>query len=256
MSHLHVGLFSQPGGGKSTIGLSFPGIEQHIFGSSEELTAKNFIGRTDILPPLKLDWMDFLKPEEKEIVVGASKNPQIQALTDIELEKKIKTIQEIATCRKVIRYRHYILKLKDDLKHGNRPDLKTVFLDNATPFFDDFTDYLKICRNNEFMTAQGNFDSIKFSIAYSKEVADFLELFNSLECHTVMSFHIKLAMDEENAAKSDFMKDSKEGKKYPKEWHAMIMGQAKYSLAGKFDYAFYLWTQEEPGKDNKFLAKL
>jgi len=63
--HIHAGLFGQPGSSKTTVGLSFPGVEQHVFGSSEEFTAINFKHRTDILPHIKWDWMDFLTAEEK-----------------------------------------------------------------------------------------------------------------------------------------------------------------------------------------------
>ena len=64
----HIGLMSCPGGGKSTMGLSAPGVEQHVFGSSEELTSENFPERKksgDILPIVKPDWMDYLKLEER-----------------------------------------------------------------------------------------------------------------------------------------------------------------------------------------------
>ena len=54
-----------PGSGKSTAGLSYPGVEQHVWGSAEEDTATGFSGRTDILKPVKLDWFECLKPEEQ-----------------------------------------------------------------------------------------------------------------------------------------------------------------------------------------------
>ncbi len=243
--HFHVGLFGQPGSSKSTCGLSFPGVEQHVFGSSEEFTAINFPKRTDILPPVKLDWMQFLTPEEK---VKLFKDDA----TDIDSDY----LRKLATKRKITKYRRYILQLKDDLLSGKRPELKTVFLDNATPFFDQFRDWLDIVHVAKFTTAQGNYDSIKASMTFSEEVSEFLELFNSLECNTVMSFHVEMAVDQETASKVNFLKDTKDGIKYSKEFQPMITGKSKYSLAGKFDLAFFLSTEENPGQANKYIAKL
>jgi len=60
-----VALLGSPGTGKSTAGLSYPGVEQHVWGSSEEDTAQSFIGREDILPAVKPDWFDVLTDEER-----------------------------------------------------------------------------------------------------------------------------------------------------------------------------------------------
>lgn len=241
----HVGLFGQPGSSKSTVGLSFPGVEQHEFGSSESFTAINFSHRKDILPPLKLDWMDFLKPEEKAKLFSDD-------TSDIDAEN----IKKQGVARKIKKYRRYILQLKDDLKSGKRPELKTIFLDNGTPFFEQFRDWVDVVHAAKFTTAQGNYDSIKASMTFADEVSDFLELFNSLECNTVMSFHVSMTVDEENAAKVDFLNDSKKGIKYAKEFNPMISGRIKYALAGKFDFAFFLSTEENAGQPNKYIAKL
>lgn len=241
----HVGLFGQPGSSKSTCGLSFPAVEQHVFGSSEEFTSQNFNQRKDILPPIKLDWMDFLTPEEK---IKLFKDET----SDIEQDQ----IKKICTARKIKKYRRYIMQLKQDLKSGLRQELKTAFLDNGTPFFEQFRDWVEVVHEAKFRTKEGNFDSIKASMVFSDEVSDFLELFNSLECNTVTSFHVEMTVDQENAAKVNFMTDAKQGIKYPKEFNPMLSGKMKYALAGKFDFAFFLSTEESPGLPNKYIAKL
>lgn len=241
----HVGVFGQPGASKSTCGLSFPGVEQHVFGSSEELTAKNFVGRTDILPALKWDWMDFLTPDEKT-----------KLFKDETDDAALDNLKKLGTARKIKKYRRYILQLKDELKQGKRPELKTVFLDNGTPFLDQYRDWFDVVFGNKYTTSQGNYDSIKASIDFASEVSDFMETFNSLECNTVMSFHVAMAVDEETAAKVDFMGDAKKGIKHSKEFQPLVVGKMKYHLAGKFDFAFFLYAEDSPGLPNKYIAKL
>lgn len=241
----HVGLFGQPGASKSTCGLSFPGVEQHVFGSSEELTAINFSNRKDVLTPLKYDWMEFLTPEEKTKLFD-EKTPDLEA-DDLKV---------LATARKIKKYRRYIMQLKSDLMEGKRPELKSIFLDNATPFFDEFKDYVNIVHKSKFWTQAGNYDSIKFSMTYFDEVMSFLEMFNSLPCNTIMSFHVEMTVDQETAAKVDFMNDAKNKIKHQKEFNPMITGKVKYALPGKFDFAFFLSTEENPGQANKYIAKL
>lgn len=243
--HYHVGVFGQPGTSKSTCGLSFPGVEQHVFGSSEELTAVNFTGRTDILPPVKWDWMEFLTPEEKAKMFD-------EKTDDAGLDH----LRRLGTARKIKKYRRYILQLKDELNNGKRPELKTVFLDNGTPFLEQYRDWFDIVFGFKYTTSAGNFDSIKASIDFASEVSDFIELFNSLPCHTVMSFHVSMAVDEETAAKVDFMGDAKKGIKHSKEFQPLVVGKIKYQLAGKFDFAFFLLAEESPGQANKYIAKL
>lgn len=243
--YYHLMLAGQPGASKSTCGLSFPGVEQHVFGSSEEFTAVNFSSRKDILPALKWDWMEFLTPEEKTKLFD-EKTPDLEA-DDLKV---------LATARKVKKYRRYIMQLKNDLMEGKRPELKTAFLDNGTSFFDEFKDYVNIVHKPKFWTQAGNYDSIKFSMTYFDEVMNFLEMFNSLPCHTVMSFHVEMTVDQETAAKVDFMNDAKNKVKHAKEFNPMITGKVKYALPGKFDFAFFLATEENPGQPNKYIAKL
>ena len=42
-----------------------------------------------------------------------------------------------------------------------------------------------------------------------------------------MSFHVKMTVDEENAAKVDFMNDSKNNIKYAKEFNPLVTGSLK-----------------------------
>ena len=244
MFHSTVALGS-PGSGKSTLGLSYPGVEQHVFGSAEEDTALGFVGRTDILKPVKLDWFECLSPEE-----------QAKFSAEGTKEEELGLLSERARAKNLIRYRRYLYGLKADLLAGKRPELKTIFLDNFTPFALDFQDYVKVVYAKDFLTKEGNFNSIAFSIKYQQEVADFLRFFTSLPCHRVMSCHIGMTVDEETASKVNFMKDTQQGIKYPKEWQPLIMGKSKYIFSSIFTWAFFLDTEENPGQATKYFAKL
>jgi len=244
MSKRNIAVLGCPGASKSTWGLSFPGVQQHVFGSSEETTAENFPERVksgDILPPVKFDWWQTLKPEEQAMYTDESIS-----------EIKIGEMTRLARARNIIRYRRFLYGLKAKAPEG----LKTIFLDNGTPFSQDFEDYVRVVYGAEFATKEGNFNSIAFAIKYKNELSDFLRMIYDLPYNVVMSFHIAMTLDEATAAKADFMKDTAKGIKYPKEWQPLIMGQAKYLLAGLPDFAFYLWTEENPGQPTKYLAKL
>lgn len=248
-------LLGSPGASKSTCGLSYPGVEQHVFGSSEETTAMNFIGRKDILKPYKSDWYLCLSEAEREKFVK-------EDVKDAELAPIIAKGRAL----NIAKYRRYIYQLKNEFASGKpvmRPnrdgdlvELKTIFLDNGTPFADDFQDYVKIVYQKEFETKEGNFNSIAFSIKYKSEISDFLRMLIDLPCNVVASFHINMTLDEQNAAKANFMTDAAKGIRLPKEWQPMLMGQAKYILAGIFDFAFFLWANEQPGQSTRYLAKL
>ncbi len=246
--YIHAGVFGVPGSGKTKAGLSFPGVELHVFGSSEEYSIKNFPARVksgDILKPIKLDWMDFLKPEEKEKLFKEDSDDIVMA-----------NIKKVGVARKIRNYRRYLLLLKDILKTNKRPELKTVFLDNGTPFLDEYRDWFDVVFEKKYITDKGNYDSIKASIDFASEVSDFIKEFNELECNTVMSFHVEMAVSLEDASKVNFMKDGISGIKYAKEFQPMVTGKMKYHLAGKFDYAFFLASEENPGLPNKYIAKL
>ena len=260
----HKSLFAGlPGSAKSTCGLSYQGVEQHIWGSSEETSALNFVGRTDILQPVKLSWYDMLTDMEKTKFtndkVKADGVPEVQ-------EAEVAGLIALGRARNIRRYRQYLYRLKNELTSGQpvmRPNLageptklETIFLDNLAPFADDFQDYVKVVYEKDFLTKEGNYNSIAFSIKYKQEITDFLRMLTDLPCHVVMSCHIVMTLDEQTAAKANFMEDTKKGIRYPKEWQPMLMGQAKYMLAGLFDYAFFCQTQESPGKANRYLMKL
>ena len=226
-----------------------------MFGSNEDATAMNFIGRKDILKPVKLDWYAALTPEEQA------------KFTDEKVsEAEVGRLTKLARAKKIARYQRYIYQLKNELASGKpvmRPnrggeqvELKSIFLDNGSPFSQDFQDYVEVVFAKEFETKEGNFNSIAFSIKYQSEITDFLRVLVELPCHVGMSFHIAMALDEATAAKADFMKDTAKGIKYAKEWQPLLYGKAKYALAGLFDYVFYLWAEENPGQPNKYLAKL
>lgn len=243
---LHKAIFmGSPGAGKSSCGLSYPGVEQHVFGSNEEDTAVNFTGRTDILPPVKMEWWDCLSDTEKAKFTD-------EKTSEVEIGQMTK----VARAKNIAKYRRYLYRLKDDIASGKRKDVKAIFLDNLTPFALEFQDYVEIVFAQEFTTKEGNFNSIKFSMKYQQELSDFLRFFVSMPCHSLMSCHISMTLDEETAAKSNFMQDSAKGVKYPKEWQPLIMGKTKYVVPGIFTFAFFLWCEENPGQRNKYYAKL
>jgi hypothetical protein len=238
-------VLGSPGSGKSTAGLSYPGVEHHCFGSSEEDTAMAFTGRDDILPCYKPEWFDCLTETDQAKFTDESAN-----------EAQIGQLTKVARAKNIARYRRYLYKLKADLKQDKRPELKTIFLDNFTPFALEFQDYVEVVYGAEFTTKEGNFNSIKFSMKYQQEMSDFLRFFVSLPCHTVMSCHVAMSVDEETAAKADFMKDTQKGIKHQKEWQPLIMGKTKFVFAGIFTWAFFLDTEEQPGQPTRYLAKL
>lgn len=240
-----IALLGSPGSGKSTAGLSFEGVEQNVFGSSEETTALNFIGRSDILPFKKFDWYSCLTPEEQA------------KFTDEKVsETEIGIMTKKARAKNLAKYRRYIYGLRNDLMAGKRPELKTLLIDNFTPFSQDFQDYVEIIYEKEFITKGGEFNSIAFAIKYQHEVTDFLRMICELPCNVVLTCHVAMAMDEADASKANFLKDTASGIKYAKEWQPLIFGKAKYIFGGIFDYVFFMYTQENPGQATKYIMKL
>lgn len=238
-------LMGVPGSSKSTCGLSYPGVKQLVWGASEEDTAMSFADKAHILPPLKPDWFDCLTDAEKAKFTDEKTS-----------EVEIGQLTKVARAKNVAKFRRYLYGLKSDLVAGKEKEIKTLFLDNLTPFAEEFQDYVEVVYNSEFMTEKGNFNSIKFSIKYQQEMSDFLRFFLSIPCHCVVSSHVAMSLDEETAAKSNFMQDTAKGIKYPKEWQPLIMGKTKYVLPGLFTFAFFLWCEENPGQRNKYYAKL
>lgn len=245
MSILHkVAFLGQPGKGKSTAALSYPGVEQHCWGSSEETTALNFVGRKDILKPVKFDWYDTLTDEEKA---------KFQDEKTSELD--ITIISKKGRARNVARYRRYLYKCKDDIKTGKRPELLSIALDNLSPFANEFEDYVEIVWAKDFITKDGNFDTIAYYKRYKNEFTDFLREFYSIPCHAIICCHVEMVASEEVAANTQFLQAAKMGG-VKKEWQPMISGKTKFSLASMPDWAFFLLNEENPGQASKYYMKL
>jgi hypothetical protein len=217
-----------------------------VWGSNEEDTALNFVGREDIMPIVKMDWFDCLTDAEKAKFTD-------EKTSEVEIGQMTK----VARAKNIAKYRRFLYGLKADLIKGEKKDLPTaIFLDNLTPFALEFQDYVEIVYASEFTTKEGNFNSIKFSMKYQQELSDFLRFFVSMPCHVVVSSHISMTVDEETAAKANFMTDAQKGIKYPKEWQPLIMGKSKYVIPGLFTFAFFLWCEDSPGQLNKYFGKL
>ena len=224
--------------------LSYPGVEHHVFGSSEETTALNFVGRTDILPPLKLDWYEVLKEEERVKFTQ-------ETISELEIAK----LTKLGRARNVARYRRYLYQLKSDLLAKKRPELNTVFLDNLTPFSQEFEDYCEVVWGNDFGTKDGHFDTIAYYKRFSSELADFLRLFMSLPCHSLLSCHVSMVASEEVAANTSFLQVAKMGG-VKKEWQPLLTGRVRHVLAAIPDWCFFCKVEESPGQPTKYICKL
>lgn len=239
-----IALLGSPGTAKSTMGLSYPGVEQHVWGSSEETTSQNFVGREDILKPLKLDWFEMLKPEERAKFTD-------ERVTELDIAQ----LSKLGRARNVSRYRRYLYQLKQDLIEKRRPELQSIFLDNLTPFAQEFEDYIETVWMKDFITKDGNFDTISYYKRYSSELTDFIRLFMSMPCHTILSCHISMSLSEEVQANTKFLAASKEAPA-KKEWQPLLTGKVRYVLAGIPDWVFFLKTEENPGQPTRYVAKL
>jgi len=256
MSYKHkLGLFGPPGVGKSLLGLSYReaigGVLQMVFGSSEDATSNSFADKSGILTPYKPDWYDYLTADEKTALL---KEPEVGK--ELAHEASLGIIKEKANARLVVKFRRYLAHLKQKMLAGDKDVPGAIFLDNGTPFGDLFGDYVMQVFASEFETKGGNFDSIKFSIKYGKELMEFYRELYSLPCHVIVSFHVSMTVDEQTASKVDFMNDSKSGIKHQKEWQPLIVGQAKYRIAGIPDYAFFMSVEENHGQKPKYVAKM
>lgn len=239
-----IAFLGSPGTGKSTMGLSYPGIEHHVWGSSEETSALNFIGRTDILSPMKFDWYETLTEEER-----AKFSEEKMTELDIAL------LTKKGRAKNVARYRRYLYQLKSDLIAKKRPEVQSVFLDNLTPLAQEFEDYVEVVWAKDFLTKEGNFDTISYYKRFASELTDFLRLFMSLPCHTILSCHVAMLASEEIAANTQFMQVAKMGG-VRKEWQPLLTGKVRNVLAGIPDWCFFLKVEESPGQPTKYLAKL
>lgn len=230
-----------PGTGKSSCMYSLPGIESHIFGEGEQETIKNFSGRTDILPPVSFNWWDCLKDEEKDLMVNKDST-----------EVKISELTELGKYRNISKYRKYLYSIRRDLETGKRPELKSIGLDNLTPFADEFKSYIMVKYKAELYSKEGNFDGRKFWPKYAEELSDTIGFLRSIPLNIAVPCHIQYSLDEENQQKAL----SPEAQKLQKEWMPNIDGKLRFSLGGLFSYCFYLWAEEQPGKDTEYFAKL
>ena len=239
-----VAVLGSPGTGKSTLGLSYPGVEQHEFGSSESTTALNFVGRTDILSAVCFDWYDTLTEEER----AKFSEEKVSELEVALLTKK-------GRAKNVARYRRYLYQLKNDLLAKKRPELQSVFLDNLTPFAQEFEDYVEMVWAKDFVTKDGNFDTISYYKRFASELTDFIRLFMSLPCHTILSCHVAMLASEEAGANVQFLKTAQAGG-VRKEWQPMLTGKVRNVLAGIPDWVFFLKVEENPGQATRYVAKL
>lgn len=246
-----VALLGQPGSSKSTCGLSYPGVEQQVFGSNEETTAEGMEDRSNIRSYRKWDWFECLTDAEKDEFIKAP-----PAADEMRHEQSLGLLAKRGRARNIIRFRRYLNQLRVLYTNGEKDLPETIFLDNGTPFSTEFQDYVELVYASEFETKTGEFNFIKFAMKYQEEMTDFFRMFVSLPCHTVASFHISMSVDEETSSRVNYLEDSKKGVRHPKEWQPLIMGKTKYTIAGIFDWAFFLWTEEAAGKRNKYFAKL
>ena len=233
-----------PGTGKTTCALSYPGVRQIVFGADEEVTALNFRDRTDIFPPLKLDWYETLKPEERAKFTD-------EKISELDIAK----LTKIGRSRNVRRLRQYLYRTKDALLTGANVNLQTLVLDNLTPFSQEFEDYTETIWEREFITKEGGFDTAAYYKRFASELSDFLRLFMSLPCHTLVTCHIGMMMPEEVAAVTPFFQQAKSGGK--REWLPLLTGKgARNAVASIPAYRFFLKTEESAGQASTFIAKL
>ena len=230
-----------PGTGKSTCLYSMPGVENHIWGSNEEDTAKNFNGRADILPPIKFKWYDCLDEKDKDEMAD-------DKTTDLRIDQ----IKQKGMSSNIVRYKKYLYKLKRQLEKGERQELKSIGLDNLTPFVDEFKAYINEKYKADIWTREGNWDGRKFWPKFAEELDGLLRMITDLPINVGVTCHIQLSLDEENTAKAM----DKDANKLPREWLPNIDGKMRYSVGGIFSYAFFLWAEESAGQATKYLAKL
>jgi len=243
MNHKII-LLGEPGVGKSTCGLSYPGVEQHVFGSTEETTAKGFKGRTDILPHVKFQWRDCYSDKDRETMAKIKKDSE-----PLTQEKLIAPYVNKAKARNVKKYIDYLEQLEVDVKAGKRPELKSIFLDNWTPFSEDLWIYTEMIYGDSYSEKEG----FKIWGDYYATCDRVLDLLNTIDLHAIASCHVAMELDEETKAKVSFFDQAKHAAK--KDWEPFMLSKYKFRLAGKFDYAFQLFTDEVTGQPNKYYMK-
>ena len=144
--HHKVVLLGETGVGKATCGLSYPGGEHHVWGSTEEDTALGFKTRKDILTPVKFQWREQLTPAERLLFEKPDEKTDV-----LVRHKALMPVTLKAKARNVAMYIDYLEKLSLDIKGGKRPELKTVFMDNCTPFSEDLWAYTEMLHADDYI---------------------------------------------------------------------------------------------------------
>lgn len=238
-------LMGEAGAGKSTAGLSYTGVEQIVWGSTEETTSEGFKGRTDILKPVKFQWRDCITEAEHTAIA------KIMASGDeLSQDKMIAPIHDKARARAVSKLFKYLDQLYHDVKAGKRPELKTVMLDNFSPLSQDIMVYTLALHGDEISEKESFKIWDKFYF-YCDKVFD---LMNAIDAHAIVTCHVAMALDEEVASKVPFFEQTKVMSK--KDWQPFVTGKYKFRIKSKFDYAFFLYNEEELGKPMQYYAEL
>lgn len=246
MKNLSVLLLGEPGVGKTLAGLSFPGVEHHVWGSREHDTAMNFQGRTDILPPVTMNWQDEYTAKDREEIAKIEKSAD-----DILVKRKMKEIyRDKAKARAVAKYFDYLESLKGEIEAGKRPELKTIFLDNFTPYQEDLWTYTTMLHGSDY-TEKNQWN---LHTDFQNDIKHTFDLYDKLGLNVVVSCHVSMDLEEETKAKTNFLEQAKVANR--KEWFPNMQGKFKYQLAGKFSYAFYMFTEEALGQDTKYFSKI
>ena len=251
-----LGIFGLPGSGKSTIGLSHPGKLLHwVFGSSEETTQKNFLGRTD-LETVKFNWMDVLKPESQAKFLA----PPLVSTKFEEDEREKSLIAQVAKAKVIAHCWYLIRQLRKDRQAGKAQEYGTVLLDNATPLAQLFEDYIQVVQKHQVFDKSGELKGPAYGQIYQAELMDFFRDFCALTdvgLHAIFTCHVGMNLSEEEAAKVRFF-DLADPKRAlpPKEWQPLIMGKSRFRLASVPDYALFTEVETPPGLPTKFIARL
>lgn len=238
-------LMGEAGAGKSTAGLSYPGVEMISWGSTEEATIGGFTGRKDILPPVKFQWRDYITEAEHASIAKIMASGD-----DLTQDKQIAPLHDKARARAVSKLFKYLEQTYHDVKSGKRPDLKTLMLDNFSPLSQDIMVYTTMLHGDEISEKESFKIWDKFYF-YCDKVFD---LMNAIDTHSIVTCHVAMALDEEVAAKVPFFEQTKVMSK--KDWQPFVTGKYKFRIKSKFDYAFFLYNEEELGKPMKYYAEL
>ena len=229
-----------PGTSKTTCALSFPGVEQSVWGIGEEETRENFVGREDILPCVKWLWRDQLSEVEKD-----------ELADDQTSDRRLEELECKGKHANIVKFKKYIYKTARQVEKGDRPELLTFVVDNLCPLAEEFKYYIMTKYRDDIYTREGNFDGRKFWPKYLDELKALIRLIVDLPVNVVITSHVALSIEEENASKAF----EPGAQKLNKEWLPNLDGKIRFEIGGLFSYCFFLWVEESPGKPNKYYAK-